>query len=118
MQELQLPHKDPVRFAKSVLYKNEKSARVKIEFQELPSLAMLIEAAAQSSAVFGDGSAKMGFLVSLKNVKLTKKASRKILEVEVKNEHNLENMKYINFEVFESDESIAIGSLVVSLQDL
>ena len=116
MQDLHLPHRAPLRFARQIISKGKDNARVLVKFDEIPSLAMLIEAAAQSSAAFGDGSAKMGFLVSLKNVKLTKKASRKNLEVEVHNEHNLESMKYINFEVFEDEESLANGSLVVSLR--
>ena len=115
MSELKLPHKHPVLFAKEVLAKESNKARVSLEFETLPSLAMLIEAAAQSSAALGEGDSREGFLVSLKNVKLLKKPTQNALEVEVVNEHNLDKMSYVSFNVFEANEQIATGSLVVAI---
>lgn len=116
MKELNLPHCAPVLFAKKVLFKELTKARVSLEFESLPSLAMMIEGAAQSSAALGDEEGKEGFLVSLKNVKLLQTPSVKRLEVEVVNEHNLDKMSYISFSVMENNTPIVTGSLVVAIK--
>ena len=115
MQALNLPHIEPIRFAKHIISKESDRARVAIEFDEIPSLAMLIEAAAQSSAAIGEDNAKMGFLVSLKNVKLLTPPTKKILEVEVVNEHNMENMKMMSFDIFEDETKVSTGSFMIAL---
>ena len=115
MQELNLPHREPIRFAKHIISKESNRARVEIGFDEIPSLAMMIEAAAQSSAATGEGDSKMGFLVSLKNVKLLTPPTKTILEVEVVNEHNMENMKMMSFDIFEDETKISTGSFMIAL---
>ena len=118
MQELSLPHRDPIKFAKYIISQDETSARVQVEFDSLPSLGMLIESAAQSSAAIGeDESSKMGFLVSLKNIKLLSHPTAKILEVEVVNEHSMENMKMIQFNIFEGEKSISSGSFMIAIEN-
>jgi len=116
MQELNLPHQEPIRFAKEIISKELNRARVRIGFDEIPSLAMMIEAAAQSSAATGEGDAKMGFLVSLKNVKLLAPPTKTILEVEVVNEHNIQNMKMMNFDIFEDETKISTGSFMIAIE--
>ncbi len=113
MQELSLPHIAPVRFAQKILHKEEMSARVSLVFDELPSLGMMIEGAAQSSAVFGDGTKSGGFLVSLKNIKLLKKPKEKELEVSLIHEHSLQAMGYFSFVIFEGLEELVRGSFVI-----
>ena len=115
MQELNLPHQEPIRFAKYIISKDSKRARVKIEFDTTPSLAMMIEAAAQSSAAIGENNATMGFLVSLKNVKLLTPPTKTILEAEVVNVHNMENMKMMNFDIFEDETKISTGSFMIAI---
>jgi len=115
MQELNLPHREPIRFAKEIISKELNSARVRIGFDETPSLAMMIEAAAQSCAAVGEGDAKMGFLVSLKNVKLLTLPTKTTLEVEVVNEHNVENMKMMSFDIFEDGTKVSTGSFMIAL---
>jgi len=118
MQELKLPHLYPVKFAKYIIAQDETSARVQVEFDSIPSLGMLIESAAQSSAAIGkDKSSKMGFLVSLKNVKLLNPPSKKILEVKVVNEHSMENMKMIQFDIFEDEINISSGSFMLMIEN-
>jgi len=116
--QLNLPHKAPILFVKKVLQRDEKSAKVLVAFEEIPSLAMLIEAAAQGSAALGDGSAKMGFLVSLKNIKQTQEVSSKEFEIDVVNENDLGTMRAVSFEVFEKKVSVANGSLVIKLEEI
>ena len=115
MSELNLPHKDPILFAKTVLSKGTTNARVAVEFPQTPSLAMMIESAAQSTAAFNDGSKKGGYLVGMKNIKLLNGASETNLEVEVSIKHSVENMRLINFEVYEMSLLLCKGSLTIAL---
>lgn len=116
MQELNLPHVAPIRFAKYIISKEPNRAKVKVEFDEIPSLAMMIEAAAQSSAAIGESDATMGFLVSLKNIKLLTPPTKTNLEVEVVNEHSMENMKMMHFDIFEDETKVASGSFMIAIQ--
>jgi len=112
MKELSLPHIAPIRFAKNILFMDEKEARVSVSFGEIASLGMLIESAAQSCAAFGDETTS-GFLVSLKNVKLLKKPTELNLEVALVNEFNLGAMANFSFKVFEGTKELVNGSLVI-----
>lgn len=115
MQALNLPHKEPIRFAKIIISKALNRAKVRIVFDEIPSLAMLIEAAAQSSSAIGESNGSMGFLVSLKNVELFTAPTKMTLEVDVVNKHNIENMKMMDFDVFEDEIKVAAGSLIIAI---
>ena len=118
MQELNLPHQSPVKFAKYIISQDETWARVQVGFDSLPSLGMLIESAAQSSAAIGTNeSSKMGFLVSLKNIKLLNPPTKNILEVKVKNEHSMENMKMMSFDIFEDERVITSGSFMLAIEN-
>jgi pantoate kinase len=115
--ELNLPHKAPILFAKQILSKEQNTARVLVEFESAPSLAMLIEAAAQSASALGESNSKMGFLVSLKNIQLTQKIEQKELVIEVKNECDFGQMRSMAFEVFQNELRLASGSLVIKLEE-
>lgn len=115
MLELNLPHIEPIRFAKSVLTKDSTTARVVVEFPQIPTLAMMIEAAAQSTAAFGDGTNQGGYLVGMKNIKLINEASQKHAEVNVVLKHSLENMTLIDFEVEQENLLLCKGSLTIAL---
>jgi len=115
MSELNLPHIAPIRFAKRILHKDAIKARVVVKFPQTPSLAMMIEAAAQSSAAFSDGSKKDGYLVGMKNIKLLNGASKNSLEVEIVMKHSIENMSLLDFEVYEKNLLLCKGSLTIAL---
>lgn len=115
VQKIKLPHQEPIKFAKYIIKKELNKAKVKVEFDEVPSLALLIEGAAQSSAALGDAEDKNAYLVSLRDVNLLKKAELKSFEIEVKHEFNLENMNSISFNVFENKRNIASGSFVIAI---
>ena len=118
MQELKLPHLYPIKFAKYILAQDELSARVQVEFDSIPSFGMLIESAAQSSAAIGTNeSSRMGFLVSLKNVKLLNPPTKTILEVKVTNEHSMENMKMMQFDIFEDEIHVSTGSFMLMIEN-
>ena len=119
MKELALPHVAPIRFAKFVISKEDVVAVVRNEFATVPTLGMLIEAVAQSSAALADDdyAGNIGYLTTLKNVKLLKKPSLLEFDIEVTKEQQLGNFGYFSFEVRESDEPVATGSYMVVLTD-
>ena len=114
MRELSLPHIAPIRFAQTILSKEENAARVALSFDELPSLGMMIEAAAQASASFSQGHETGGFLVSLKNVKLLEKSSSLLLDVSLLKEHDLGSMNLFSFVVLEGTKELVNGSFVIA----
>ena len=116
MKELNLPHKDPIRFAKDVVSKEGDTYTVKVHFDTIPSLPMIVEAAAQSSAAFDDGHAKMGFLVTLKNIKLLKKPTARDYEVKVTSGAQVDSLTYFSFEAFDTTSLIATGTFIIALQ--
>ncbi len=114
MEALQLPHIKPIRFADKIIYSNQESARVSISFEILPSLAMMVEAAAQSSAALSsDNPVKEGFLLAMKDIVLIQKPTKKSLEVEIKLIHSFKEMYLIDFQVFEDVCLIVTGNLTI-----
>lgn len=78
-------------------------------FNDIPTLAMFIEAAAQASSAFdlsNDVKPRIGFLTVAKDVKLLNdiKEKRYVIKVEIKVEIN--NIKQFYFEVFEEFSSV------------
>ena len=116
MIELNLPHQEPIRFAKCVVTKEDTTAVVKVKFDSVPSLAMLVESAAQSSAAFSLDNNKMGFLVTLKNIQLLSEPTSLEYDVKLTFEHQLETLTYFKFEVNHKIKSVATGIFVISLQ--
>ena len=116
MQVLHLPHQEPIHFAKYILWKEETSALVKVEFPSIPSLAMLIEAAAQSSAAFNEGDHTLAFLVSVKDVKLLCRLSAIEYEIKINFEYRLDTIVYFYFEVLDSNVHVAHGTLTIAIQ--
>ena len=116
MKELNLPHQEPIKFAKYIVSKEDTSAVVKVEFDEIPSLPMLVEAAAQSSAAFSNEENKMGFLVTLKNIKLLNKPQALEYDVKVTFEHQLDALTYFNFEVYDEGILMANGIFIIALK--
>lgn len=116
MKEIKLPHLAPIKFAKYTLQKDELSAQVLIEFEQLPTLAMLVEAAAQSSASFRVDDSESAFLVSLKDIKLLQKPTKMKLIAHVTDKHRLDRMRYVGFEILEDETCVASGTLVIAVQ--
>jgi len=114
MTKLNLPHKEPLLFAKEVIKLNADETIVKIAFHTIPSLAMLTEAAAQSSAAFSTEKQKNAQLVMLKDVKLLEKTKEKEYLVEVKSSLKLGHLKHYDFKVLDKTVTIATGSFVIA----
>ncbi len=113
MIEIQLPHLPPILFAKKLLKKDGNMANVLIEFEEYPTLAMLLEAAAQSSSAFRKHEEESAFLVSARDVELLMEPNSTVLTAQIIDEHTLDNFRYVSFQIFESDKLIAKGSFVL-----
>lgn len=115
MTEIKLPHIAPIKFAKYTLQKDEFGARVSLEFPQVPTLAMMVEAAAQSSASFRSNDKENAYLVSLKGIKLLQKPTSMELEAKVTDQHRLEQMRYVGFEIYEQETCVAAGTLVIAV---
>lgn len=115
MRELNIPHQEPIKFAKYVLSRDANVAVVRVEFSTVPTLPMLVEAAAQSSAAFGDGEIKSGFLVALKNIKLLHKADLMQYDIKITAEHQLDSLSYFSFEVVTKDILLINGSFTIAI---
>ncbi len=73
---MNLPHLKPIRFVKELIKKEDNISLVSCEFPYIPTLSMVCEAAAQSSSSFNESKQEqLGFLISLKNIKLHKEFS-------------------------------------------
>lgn len=118
MDDFSIPHLPPVRFVKKLLYADEVSAKVEVGFDELPTLGMLIESAAQSSSGISDNKndGRMGFVITLKNVKLLKEVTSQKFVVHVKLEHKLDDFKSLSFDIFDEKILIATGAFSLALQ--
>ena len=115
MIELILPHQAPIRFAKYVISKDEDRALVKNEFATVPTLGMLIEAVAQSSATFAaqEDKGNDGFLATLRNVKLLTKPSSLEFNITIIRTQQVQKVGYFSFEVNQDEVLIATGSFMV-----
>lgn len=116
-----LPHLEPVRFAKEITSCDKNVAFVKCKFPSDASLAMLCEAAAQSSAAFAQNNftkegAKIGFLVSLKNVNLLKDLNDNKCDIKVTKNVDLGNMCEYDFEVINKGEIFSNGTFTIVIQ--
>ena len=111
-----LPHLAPILFAKEVLESKENEVLVQCSFPYIPSLAMLSEAAAQSSAAFikkKNENIKIGFLINIKNVVEIKELKERECIIKVIKNVELENMSEYNFDVISNKIIYAKGTFTV-----
>ncbi len=119
---MNLPHREPLIFAKEVLLKKNDTVQVRCEFPMLPTLAMFIEAAAQSSAAFhpdSDSKEKIGFLTLANNVKLLGKIETLHFLFHLKKEVEVGPYKKFSFEVYDNNMhlKIANGKFTLLIQE-
>jgi hypothetical protein len=118
MSDFSIPHLAPVKFVKSLIYADFEKASVLIEFDYIPSLPMLIESAAQSSSgILNDNKdIRIGYLVTLRNIKLLHNIESKELIVEVSLDYKIEDYKYLSFDIIQNEIIIAQGSFSLALK--
>ena len=115
--KLNLPHLAPIKFAQELIDSTERTCTVSASFPHIPSLAMIIEAAAQSSAGFSKKSNEkidVAFLVMLKDVKLIQKCTVKELTFFLKAEQEMGNIIYFSFEAKNVEKTIALGTFSIA----
>lgn len=106
---MKLPHGKLLQYAKKVMHRTEDSIDVHCVFNILPSLAMFIEAAAQSSAGFDvENHAKIGFLTMAKNIKLLQTITEKEYLFRLYKEAKIAQYNQFTFEVMPLDSKIKI----------
>lgn len=116
---MNLPHLAPLIFAKEVLFKNSERVEVKCEFDSVPTLAMCVEAAAQSCAAFEDGgSESLAFLTQCSEVHFLEKVEALSLLFSLHKEVEVAGYKKFFFEVYEplTKKKVISGKLTLSLQ--
>lgn len=116
---MNLPHQEPIRFAKELLQVDDEYAFVSCLFPYCPSLAMTCEAAAQSSAAFAQENQKvtMGFLVSLKDIELLNELIHTEYVIKIKQETVFGSMSEFKFELINDSTIYVKGYLVIALQN-
>ena len=77
---------------------------------------MLIEASAQSSALFNNRS-RVGFLVMAKDFGLLKKLENKIYRVEINKKMVINSINEFSSQIYEKDFLIAKGNFIVKIED-
>lgn len=94
-----------------MIRKDHGLVEVRCQFDTLPTLAMFIEAAAQSSAAFNvDEEPKIGFLAIAKNVKLLDKVKEKVYTFRLKEEVEINQYKQFSFEAFRQNDNKKVVS--------
>ena len=113
-----LPHQEPIRFAQEIIQIEDDFRIVSCLFPFIPTLAMVSEAAAQSSASFAQGEKPViGFLISLKNIEQLSEFSNTEYKIKIKKEISFGSMTEFSFELLSDTEISARGSLTIALQD-
>ncbi|MDF1874733.1 hypothetical protein JHD48_03165 [Sulfurimonas sp. SAG-AH-194-I05] len=115
MKKLNIPHQEPLHFAKSIVSKNAHTALVSVSFSTPPTLPMLIESAAQSSGAFNIDASCEGFLVMMKDIHVHQDIKYTEYTIEIILQNELEKLKYFTFKVKKDKQVICTGSLVISL---
>lgn len=112
---LNLPHQPPILFAKKILSKSENSVQVLVEFGSIPTLAMMMEAAAQSSSAFSD-KALEGYVVSCSNLALHSKAKKTIFTAHITSKMQTDTLHDVHFEIKDEDTLLSSGDILLMLK--
>jgi len=118
MSDFAIPHVAPLRFVKRRICATLEDATVEIGFEEIPSFGMLIEAATQSSSgILNDEiNGRIGFLVSLKNIKLLQTPKTTTFQVKIHLDLKVDDFRYLSFVIYDRKVKVISGSFVISLQ--
>lgn len=116
---MKLPHEKPIRFVKSIIKKHQDEILLSCLFPYPPSLAMICESAAQSSAAFAneEDSPKLGFLVSLKNIELIDTLLEQEAQVRIKKVLEFGQMSEFYFQLEENEKIYAVGNITIAMKE-
>lgn len=116
---MKLPHQAPLVFAKEIISLENDCAKVRCEFQTPPTLAVFIEASAQSSACFfQDSGFSMGYLANASNIELLQQPKELTYIIHLQKIISFENLTKYSFFITPLDDltKVAKGELTVSLE--
>ncbi len=115
---MNLPHQEPIKFVEEIIEKKDDELLVSCSFPFMPTLAMVCEAAAQSSAGFAiKDKEKLGFLVTLKDVILLQEINFLRARIKLKRVFDFGTMSEYYFELQNNNESFVTGKLTIALQE-
>ena len=110
-----LPHLAPVRFVKEVLVAGEVDSASIVEFEEEPTLAAIVEAAAQNvifiTSLYRDFDG--GVLTAMKKVTLLKPLEKGSYKVESVISARLDNFSIFTFKLSQDDEIFVEGQMSI-----
>ncbi len=95
---MNLPHQEPILFAKKILLRQNDEASILCKFEQIPTLGMGIEAAAQSCGALADKKTD-GFLAGVNSVEVLKVFDKKTLTAKIKKIYQIDNMELFSFEL-------------------
>lgn len=111
---MKLPHQAPIRFAHTIVDCQDNKACVQCTFPSIPSLAMLFEAAAQSSIAFQQDSEQIGYIVSVKDLILLQTIKQKELLVKLTQTTQMSHINEFQF-IIEDIHSLQYAKGVLTL---
>jgi len=114
-----LPHKYPIRFIKEVKEGNETHAESLIEFQEVPTLAGVVEAAAQNVVFIKSLYRKYdgGVLTGMKDVNLLEELQAGEYHVKSSIAARIEQFCTIEFELLFQSRVVAEGQMNIVMKE-
>lgn len=119
---MNLPHLEPLIFAKEVLEQTPKNAKILCEFESAPKLTTFIEAAAQSSSSFVEPTKPMrGFLATIRNIEQHHPMKSLEYIVILDLEAQIGEYRQFTFKGFEKSnplEAVISGSFTVVIQEI
>ncbi len=114
MADINIPHKYPLRFAKKVLKSTATTRDVLCSFEFVPTISMLLEAAAQSTAAFCDDSDQtQGMLVSAEHIELLGDISNTIYRCKIEILSPIDNYTKYSFEMLDGTTKVCFGKLLI-----
>lgn len=116
---IKLPHGEKIRFVKDIVERDENKILLNCVFPYEPTLSMVCEASAQGCAAFSteEIKPKIGFLVSMKNVKKLNTFSKKEYLIEIEKNFTFNNMSEYQFTLKDSNIIYSKGTLTIAIQE-
>lgn len=114
MDSINIPHGDYIRFIKEIIELKKDGIVALCKFNKSPTLAMLVEASAQTAATYmtsKDDRGLLGFLVGVRRFVLQKKDIPKDLFIDLKINSSLDEMYYATVIIISNDIEIGKGEL-------
>jgi hypothetical protein len=114
-----LPHLAPVRFVKEVLLAGETESASIVAFKEKPTLAAVVEAAAQNvifiASLYRDFDG--GVLTAMKNINLLEPLTQGDYKVESKISTRLDNFSLFSFRLSQNNKIFVEGEMSIVMKD-